>query len=69
MYYEVLPFLAVLYLVKQKGVNMITLSPNFPVPSYKIIKNIETEYPKVLKPGLIKHTLNICEELTQLHKK
>ena len=38
---------------------------NFPFPSYKIIRIIDTRYPKVLKPGLIECTLNICEELTQ----
>ena len=42
---------------------------NFLVPSYKNIKNIDTGYPKVLKPGLIECTLDICEELTQLHQK
>ena len=42
---------------------------NFLVPSYKIIKNIDTGCPKVLKLGLIKCTLNICEELTQLDQK
>ena len=37
---------------------------NFPVPSYRIIQNLNTGYPKVLKPGLIDCTLDICEELT-----
>ena len=42
---------------------------NFPVPSYRMIQNIDTGYPKVLKPGLIECTLDICEELAQLHQK
>ena len=42
---------------------------NFPVPSYRIIQNLNTRYPKVLKPGLIDCTLDICEELTLLHHK
>ena len=42
---------------------------NFPVPSYRIIKNLNTGYPKVLKPGLIDCTLDMCEELTRLHNK
>ena len=42
---------------------------NFPVPSYRIMQNLDTGYPKVLKPGIIECTLNICEELTQLHQK
>ena len=42
---------------------------NFPIPSYRIIQNMDTGYSKVLKPGLIECTLDICEELTQLHQK
>ena len=42
---------------------------NFPVPSYRIIQNMDTGYPKVLRPGLIECTLDICEELTQPHQK
>ena len=34
-----------------------------------MIQNIDIGYPKVLKPGLIECTLDICEELTQLHQK
>ena len=34
-----------------------------------MIQNIDTGFPKVLKPGLIECTLDICEELTQLHQK
>ena len=34
-----------------------------------MIQNIDTGYPKVLKPGLIECTLDICEDLTQLHQK
>ena len=41
---------------------------NFLVPT-KSQKNIDTGYPNVLKPGPIECTLDICEELTQLHQK
>ena len=34
-----------------------------------MIQNIDTGFPKVLKPGLIECTLDICKELTQLHQK
>ena len=71
MYYEVLPILVVLYPVKHKRGKYEPFKSkcNFPIPSYRMIQNIDTGYPKVLKPGLIKCTLDIYEELTQLHQK
>ena len=42
---------------------------NFPVLSYRIMQNLDTGYLKVLKPGIIKCILDICEEQTQLHQK
>lgn len=39
-----------------------TAKVNFAVPSLRVLQNVNTAYPKTIKPGLIKYTLDCAEQ-------
>ena len=49
--------------------NPSTSKCNFPVPSHNVIQNRCEGYSKKIDPGIIKLSLDICEELSTTHGK
>ena len=42
--------------------NLTTSKVNFAVPSLCVLQNVKTTYPKTIRPGLIKFTLDTAEK-------